>query len=286
MSLVETFETVRPSIVALFSRLSRSHHGKLPLFPTVLGTGFFVDPNGIVATNRHVVEALESLPKNPKTGAASGGALVFLDTYSSNGQTTLGMLNVDIVGSYPLQQFEIKAEWYGEEVPDLAFMQIGVRNVPFLTLSTTENTIKVGRSIATAGFPSGTDAIAYDGRLTQFTPILRHGIISSVFPFAGPNPHGFSIDALIQGGASGSPVFFPEEPSVVGMIASRLPDTNFTVAIPGHLLQGAMDAFMGSGQVRLEDIPTLEELVDIGREQRQDELIWDTFVTPPQDASV
>jgi len=88
--------------------------------------------------------------------------------------------------------------------------------------------------------------------------MLRKGIISSVFPFASPFPHGFTIDAMVQPGASGSPIFLEDQPIVVGMVESFLPDrqrieivtnqpvlsafaeiplsTNISVALPGHLI--------------------------------------------------
>ena len=117
------------------------------------------------------------------------------------------------------------------------------------------------------------------------TPTLRHGIIRSVFPFPGPNPHGFSIDALLQGGASGSPVFLPEAPLVIGMIESQLPSTNFTVALPAHLLKSALEDFLRSGQMKFESVPTLKELIAAGHGREGNELSWDTFVIPPPQQS-
>jgi len=70
-----------------------------------------------------------------------------------------------------------------------------------------------GREIGTAGFPMGTDALVFfaEGeslpRLRQVSTTLRRGIIASLLPYDFPNPHGFTIDVMTQGGASGSPVF-------------------------------------------------------------------------------
>jgi len=79
MELLDTFEAVRPSIVAFASRLSITRQpGTKPILPPIIGTGFVVDSRGWVATNRHVTDVLRSLPPNPKTGAHSAVAVVWL----------------------------------------------------------------------------------------------------------------------------------------------------------------------------------------------------------------
>lgn len=62
MTLVETYRAVAPSIVAFISRSAKTEESRLPLAPTILGTGFFVHEDGIVATNRHVAEEMDRLP--------------------------------------------------------------------------------------------------------------------------------------------------------------------------------------------------------------------------------
>ena len=61
--LTETFASIRRSIIAF---AIADKHAPPPYFPDVVGTGFVIDTNGIVATNRHVVETLEHLG-NPET---------------------------------------------------------------------------------------------------------------------------------------------------------------------------------------------------------------------------
>ena len=132
MALVESFQIVRPRIVAFFSRLALMKPGSATSLPPIIGTGFFVHSDGVVATNRHVVEAFEKLPPHPVTGVSSAGVLLFRETELRNGETHMGMINIDIVGAFPLQEFEMDSPWYGEAIPDLAFVQVKVREVPFL----------------------------------------------------------------------------------------------------------------------------------------------------------
>jgi S1-C subfamily serine protease len=56
--LTDTFAHIRRSIVALAIADKRV---TAPSFPTIIGTGFVIDTQGIVVTNRHVVLKLEEL---------------------------------------------------------------------------------------------------------------------------------------------------------------------------------------------------------------------------------
>lgn len=69
MSLIETFEIVHLSIVGFASTIKVEEPGKDPILPSILGTGFVVDSRGVVATNRHVVEAILELPIDPRDGS-------------------------------------------------------------------------------------------------------------------------------------------------------------------------------------------------------------------------
>jgi len=114
------------------------------------------------------------------------------------------MLNVDVVNWCVLGEFQSSDRWYGNTVPDLGFVHLGVREVPFLQLATEDFFVKVGMAIATIGFPMGTLPLTALGTLNQVTPFLRHGIVSSVYPFPTAQPHGLTIDIMQQGGSSGS----------------------------------------------------------------------------------
>ena len=209
MDLTETFEIIRPSIVALGSKHGLVIDGKPPTFPTILGTGFFIDQRGIVLTNGHVVDALQKLPKHPKTGESLAVAFVFSEVKAEESSHVMRVSPVDVKAYSVLQTFDKKGRFYGEEIPDLALVQLNVKDVPALTFASERNTIRIGMPIATAGFPLGTDALLLNSELVQLTPFLRSGIVSSLYPFPCPNPHGFTLDIMAQGGASGSPIFLP-----------------------------------------------------------------------------
>ena len=72
----------------------------------------------------------------------------------------------------------------GEKLPDLAFVQLAVRDVPALTFCAEPNAIRIGIDVAYAGFPFGSDGLVLriddqPPMVVQATPFLRHGVVSS-----------------------------------------------------------------------------------------------------------
>ena len=256
--LADTFTTVRRSIVAFASMAVSVEPGEVPVFPTLVGTGFVVDQRGLVVTNRHVVEALESLPNNPRTGGSSARALVFSDVEKVQGGHTLGVAPISIRGWHKLTTFTSSDPFFGEPTPDVAFVQLNVGGLPALQLATDEGCWQVGEQIATAGFPLGTTALVIYETINQVAPILRSGIIASVFPFPCPKPHGFTIDVMTLGGESGSPIFTHDSPAVVGLLHAGFDGTNITLAVPSWLVAKALADFLKSVELDFNDVPPFQ----------------------------
>ena len=60
-----------------------------------------------------------------------------------------------------------------------------------------------------------------DGLIQQLSPVLQRGIIGAVQPFAHDRPLSFTINILLQNGASGSPVFSIDTGEVLGVAFQR-----------------------------------------------------------------
>lgn len=276
LTLADTFDTIRPSIVAFASRFVPTPVMGAPLFPEIIGTGFVVDRDGIVVTNRHVIEALQKLPRHPVTGAGSDIAIVWSKPEVVGEGHTLPILFVEIKGYSSITSFSSNGPYYGEDLPDLGFVQLKVRGIPALPLADEPYILRQGIEVATAGFPLGTDSLIPYGKVSQLTPLLRRGVVSSLLPFPCPHPHGFTMDIMSQGGASGSPVFLTDAPRVVGMVHAGFPGTNLTLAVPSILIRDALSACTNGAPLDLSDVPTLESLIEQG--PRTDELRWDSFI--------
>jgi hypothetical protein len=97
-------------------------------------------------------------------------------------------------------------------------------------------------------------------------PFLRHGIVSSVLPYDYPSPHGFTIDVMSQGGASGSPIFLTDQPRVIGILHAGFPGTNFTYAVPARWISDALKQ-VTSNPPDLAGVPTIGAQIARAREE-------------------
>jgi Trypsin-like peptidase domain len=273
-SLESTFELVRPSIVAFASRFVLRQP---PQFPEIIGTGFVVDSRGVVATNRHVIEALKALPRHPNREEPSAFCILPTSIQSSGDQRHMGTLFVGIRGYNVLESFVPAGPYYGQALPDFGFIQLEVRQLPALKLAEDAFGLRVGMPIATAGFPLGTDALLMYEKISQVMPFLRHGIVSSVLPFPCPYPHGFTIDVMSQGGSSGSPIFVTDRAVAVGILHAGFKGTNITYGVPSTILAKGLEECLKSSPLDLTGVPTLADLV--ARSERNDILTWEPFRT-------
>lgn len=273
--LADVFEKIRPTIVAFGSRVVTTALGTQPRFPEIIGTGFIVDGRGIAVTNAHVIEALATLQGHPSRPESPALAVLTTEVEHKDGKHHMGTLFTSIVAYSLIQSFVPEGPFYGERLPDFGFVQLRARDLPVLPLADEANVLRVGIEIATAGFPLGTDALTPFEGISQLTPFLRHGIISSVLPFPCPYPHGFTIDIMSQGGASGSPIFLHDEPKAVGILHAGFGGANITYAVPSQIVAKGMAAALEADPPRLDGVPTLSEL--IATSQRSSELSWESI---------
>ena len=174
-----------------------------------------------------------------------------------------GVILRNIMGVNSIASFASEGAYFGEAKPDFAFARIDLRGLPVLDVSVEPNEIEVGLEVATLGFPLGEDPLApYDQeKASQFTPFARRGIVSSVIPCACPEPHGFTVDVLSEGGASGSPIFRTDAPIAIGILHQSFEKVPITYGIPGHFLVKALRQVQDDWRPNLSRVPTLEDVV-------------------------
>ncbi len=276
MSLSKTYEKVKPSIVAFTEKYSiiasseNLNEAQLS-FPPIIGTGFIINKNGIIVTNDHLAEVIKKPIKIPtiQENVCSYDATIF--TISDEGLVQISLEILEVC--QPKKYRRKKGVYYGPDKPDIAFVLVKAKDLPALELDISE--LKEGIEVATAGFPMGRDPLIAPGWLHQITPTLQRGIISAILPFQQALPHAYAVNIMVQGGASGSPVFLPENGKVIGIIDSSLNDfakseqggiygvpTNISYATPSYHIANFFELVKAKDPFELpKDTETFADLV-------------------------
>jgi len=239
----------------------------------------------------------DQIPRHPHTRESTLAAVMWLPGEAEAERHGWQMLTIDVNASNVLGEFTSTDVWFGNAVPDIGFVQLKVSDTKFLKLASEVFYVKVGMPIATLGYPMGSIPLSVlAGRLNQLTPFIRQGIVSSVFPFPGARPHGFTIDIIQQGGSSGSPILNPENGNVIGMMSAGILDwdsgrsnvatlrysqnTNISIVEPAHIIKLALEQ-VEAGFPDPSGFPTLQEL-RARQPQGSDPsgLDWETWVSP------
>jgi len=268
MELVESYKIVKKSIVAITLKYV-PHYDKQSMptdFPPILGTGFIVNENGLIVTNDHILDAISKLWRPP--GAEKDwGVFATLFHMTPEGQVKIPL---EIIGAGKIDTFAPGGAYYGPKKPDLAFMHVKARGLPSLKIS--DCSIEEGIELATAGYPMGTDALRAPGWLHQITPTLQSGIVSAVLPYPCEAPHAFTINVMAQGGASGSPVFYPDSGAVAGILYGGLLDshqvdshqvpTNISYVVPSHYINHLIKEMLENPEFKNSvDKMTIDEMI-------------------------
>jgi S1-C subfamily serine protease len=274
MPLPDAYRKIRPAVVAIASQRSTQPH-----FPNIVGTGVVIRSDGLILTNNHVIDLIGRLPRRPGAPATEFPAFVmFLEFVPGKG---MAAIPIEMIGVAKVSFKALPDVYYGGE-PDLGIIHIGtLKNIP--TAQIADADLPVGSDVGILGFPMGTDTLAAPGWLHQIGPTLQKGIVSAQLPFECDSPHELMIDAVTEGGSSGSPIFDADTGEIVGLLYGGLTSTQTLVSVSGgaslmnissptsHTL--AMSNFaIRQCLSQLDNVPELKSSDDVARTDFRDYL--------------
>ena len=225
---MKIFETVKKATVAI---AIVDFNNKTKPFE-IIGSGFCVDPSGVIITCRHVIERfmsksidaqIKEADKDPTNASrdkkvCNPGPLIrpyaiFYDTERSSTKLVFLPTVVDMV--------------MARTDKDVSLLRVLKHNYfkngyPYLEIEGYKN-VKEGQEIAICGFPLGT---YLKQQLGTMTSSFTKGIVSSIIP--GPNIdidllEGFQLNIVATNGNSGGPVFSLTSGKVFGVLSEGLP---------------------------------------------------------------
>jgi len=237
--LVESYERVRKGIIAFAPKYPEMiRAGAIP-FEFIFGTGFVVSES-LVATNAHVVEEFKNMPGYTDSDKAVV-AIIFVRRPGG-----MAPILLNVTDGVMVKGVKTTGAYFGPARPDIGIAALDCKGLADFVLPLKLDAIAEGAAVATSGFPMGPLLLHLEGQLDHISPTLQTGVISATLPFPGAKPHGYLMNVMVQGGASGSPVFLSETGEVIGLINSRLYEdgkmtpTNFANVVPSFILNGVL----------------------------------------------
>jgi S1-C subfamily serine protease len=247
---------MRSSIVAFvpkYPELLDPDYEHMSHLDHIFGTGFIVG-DSLIATNKHVIEEFAKLPKPESDPRLPVNAVFFTKTSGGMGICLLNVNNATFISKY---HHSAGGFDYRTTLPDVGLVSVECTGLSKYRLVCDRSPVVAGTEIATAGFPLGSSLLAPNGRIERFGPVIQRGIVAAESPYFGATPHAYLIDVMIQGGASGSPVFRVDNGRVIGIVYAKhleptvaqtqdvqisigLP-TSFSYVVPSAVLFQLMD---------------------------------------------
>ena len=275
-TLADVYQEIRQAVVAFVPRFPAHHElawAECPHLQWVFGTGFVVG-DSLIATNRHVAEQFTEQPRGPDAVKFPACAALFCRLPQGLAIGLLNVCNVAVVSGLNLTS----GFSYHTELPDLAILSVECTGLQRFSVKLSDDAAPVGTEIATAGFSNGSWLLAPNAIPERFGPVLQRGIVSGESPFEGTEPHSILIDVMVQGGASGSPVFRADNGDVIGVVNARHLDfrevtingqtvsieqpTSFSHVVPVHFLRKLLSKSQDTLQASVPSTaPTIDKLL-------------------------
>ena len=223
------FPEIKKATVALVhATLDRTANNPENMPYTIHGTGFCIDPRGVIVTARHVMESfmsqssVDSIASTAEVGDAEGTHHTQIEQVTPFAVIPMGQVGPTHTG------FAMITPDIGMGLTDcdLGMMRLrphgafpdGYPYVPLAEFNELVEAIEVG----TCGFPLGNDLQTHFGTITSS---FSRGILSAIIPVPEcdeENVQGFQLNLNSNPGNSGGPVFSWDTGRVFGVLVSGL----------------------------------------------------------------
>ena len=210
---LETEELLRESLVNIYCQYKTDTHIR-----TTTGTGFFINPKGIILTNAHVAQFLLLEESEYAPGTVS--------CIIRSGNPATPRYEAELLYISPNWIFENASlitdehpRGTGERDYALLYVSASLDKEPLPVALLPRNT--EGKTIVTGGYPAG--ALLRSGADAALAPVVAESTIGSLYTFGSNYADLFAVAESPVGeeGASGGPIVESGTGKAIGIIVTR-----------------------------------------------------------------
>ncbi|MFP4457485.1 MAG: S1C family serine protease [Clostridia bacterium] len=215
-SITQVAESVGPAVVGVVNRgMASDWFGNTTMTELGSGSGFIIDPSGLIVTNEHVITNAKEIYVNLSSGAQIEAEIVGVDEWSD-----IAVLQIDL-----------------QDLPENS------RSLPYVTFGDSSK-VRVGQTAIAIGNPLG----------LEFARTVTAGIISAVDRVVNVEDRQYSLiqtDAAINAGNSGGPLL-DIKGNVIGINQIKISSTGVEglgFAIPSDQAKPIIEQLIEFGEV-------------------------------------
>ncbi len=215
-SITQVAEGQGPSVVGVINKgYVRDWYGNTSMQDLASGSGFIIDPTGLIVTNQHVINNAEEIEVILPSGTHVVAKIVGVDVWSD-----LAVLGIDL-----------------NDLPE------DERTLPFVTFGDSSK-LRVGQTVIAIGNPLG----------MEFARTVTSGIVSAVDRVVTVGNRQYSLiqtDAAINSGNSGGPLL-DTSGNVIGINQIKISDAGIEglgFAIPSDQAKPIIEQLISKGKI-------------------------------------
>jgi len=199
----DLIKSSKPSLVSIVKRVDTNHF-------VIIGSGFFINNNGTIATCYHVVKELEKVFVLKSEDLEKASFVGYIEN-----QEGLPQLNLPVYKLEEIKLFILASIMKQDVKNDLAVLWTNLVNTSHLEFGSTDS-LNEGDEVIFLGFPFGYNRATTHKGMVSYKGKIIISDDSSNAPIGA-----LQIDGIINSGNSGGPLISPKQNKVVGVIKAK-----------------------------------------------------------------